>query len=249
MKASAPQSALHTPLNEILGAEANVRVIRELFRHGGALGVSRLAQDAGMSRPGVRNALAVLRSAGIVTELGAGRSILYQINHQHPLAAVLESLFRTEEERAQAVLGAIRQAVQTPEIIAAWIYGSVARGEDKLESDLDLAVLTNERDRAAVDRVRATLDPDADRLGFTPSIVGIDLSDIDRMKGGDPWWKNLVKEALVIKTVKWKTDIFFAITYLKRSKQNNVEEVEEVIPMQIQNLNFIENNQNTIDDK
>jgi DNA-binding transcriptional ArsR family regulator len=178
MKPSAPQSALHAPLNEILGAEANVRVLRELFRHGGALAVSRLAQDAGMSRPGIRAALATLRLAGVVTELGTGRSLLYQINHRHPLSAALEALLRAEEERTQAVLDAVRRAVQAPEIIAAWIYGSVARG---------------------VDRVREALDPEADRLRFSPSVVGIGLSDVDRMKDGDPWWKNLAKEALVIK--------------------------------------------------
>jgi predicted nucleotidyltransferase len=199
MKPSAPQSALHTPLNEILGAEANVRVLRELFRHGGALAVSRLAQDAGMSRPGIRAALTSLRSADVVTELGAGRSVLYQINHKHPLSAALEALLRAEEERTRAVLDAVRQAVQAPEIIAAWIYGSVARGEDTLDSDLDLAVLTEHQDRAAIDRVREALDPEAERLHFTPSIVGIDLADVDRMKDGDPWWKNLTMEALVIK--------------------------------------------------
>jgi predicted nucleotidyltransferase len=199
MKPSAPQSALHAPLNEILGAEANVRVLRELFRHGGALAVSRLAQDAGMSRPGIRAALATLRLAGVVTELGTGRSLLYQINHRHPLSAALEALLRAEEERTQAVLDAVRRAVQAPEIIAAWIYGSVARGEDALDSDLDLAVLTEDQDRATVDRVREALDPEADRLRFSPSVVGIGLSDVDRMKDGDPWWKNLAKEALVIK--------------------------------------------------
>lgn len=199
MKPSIPQSAMRNPFNRILGAEAHVRVLRELFRHGGALGVTRLANDVGMSRPGVRSALAALNRAGVVEELGSGRSILYQIDQRHPLTSALGTLFRVEEERTQAVLDAVKSAVHLPEIMGAWIYGSFARGRDQAGSDLDIAVLTGQRDLSVIERVRATLDSAADKLRFAPSVVGIDLADVDRMSRGDPWWNDLVRDALVIK--------------------------------------------------
>ena len=199
MKALAPQSIARCPLNKILGTEANVRVLRELVRHGGALGASRLARDAGLSRQGAHNALDVLSSAGVLEELGAGRSVLYQVDTRHPLTLALKALFQAEETRVQAILDAVREAVQAPEIIGAWIYGSFARGEDDLASDLDIAVLTDRPDLAAIEHVRELLDLAADKLGFTPSVVGIDRMDAERMSDGEPWWNNLVREALVIK--------------------------------------------------
>ena len=140
-----------------------------------------------------------LNRAGVVEELGSGRSILYQVDQRHPLTPALALLFRVEEERTQAVLDAVTSAVQLPEIMGAWIYGSFARGQDQAGSDLDIAVLTGQRDLSVIDRVRTTLDAAADKLRFAPSVVGIDLTDVDRMSRGDPWWNNLVKEALVIK--------------------------------------------------
>ena len=199
MKTPAHQSIARCPINKILGTEANVRVLRELLRHGGALGVSRLAGDAGLSRQGARNAANALSSAGVIEQLGAGNTILYRVDMQHPLAPALKALFDGEEARVQAILQSVRAAVQAPEIIGAWIYGSFARGEDDLASDLDIAVLTGQRDLVVIESVREQLYPAADKLRFSPSVIGIDLSDVDRLRRGDPWWSTLVREALVVK--------------------------------------------------
>jgi predicted nucleotidyltransferase len=199
MKRSLPQSNLRHPLNFVMGNETHVRVLRELFRHRGLLGAPRLARDAGISRNAARVALIVLAEAGIVEALCGGRTVLYRADMDHPLATVLAELFRAEEERADAILAAVKIAVGEPTIIGAWIYGSFSRGEDRLGSDLDIAVLTELRDTAAVERLRERLDEAGDRLRFSPSVVGIDLADVARMSGGDPWWSNLVREATVIK--------------------------------------------------
>ena len=199
MKRSLPQSNLRFPLNFVLGNETHVRLLRELFRHGGPLGAPRLARDTGMSRNGARVGLISLAEAGVVEGLGGGRTVLYRVDMNHPLATVLAELFRAEEARADAVLDAAKMAVDDPAIVGTWIYGSFARGEDRLGSDLDIAVLTEVRDTPAVEKVRERLDEASDRLRFSPSVVGIDLADLSRMSGGDPWWGNLVRDAIVVK--------------------------------------------------
>jgi predicted nucleotidyltransferase len=199
MKASAPQSALRNPLNKILGSEAQIRVLRALIRHGEALSVPRVALDAGLSPQGVRNALEALTAAGVVATLGSGRTRLFRLDLRHPLAWQLESLFLAESDRVEKILTEINGAVQAKEIIGAWIYGSYARGQDEHDSDLDLAVLTGERDPHLIDKLREDLDKVADRLRFTPSVVSITLADVERMTKGDPWWQNLVREAIVVK--------------------------------------------------
>ena len=93
----------------------------------------------------------------------------------------------------------MRTAVDSPEIVGAWIFGSFARGEDTIDSDLDIAVATRIRDYDAADRVRERLDDPSDILNFTPSVVSFDFADVARMSGGDPWWKNFVRDVMIIK--------------------------------------------------
>jgi predicted nucleotidyltransferase len=196
---SLPQSHLRSPLNFVLGNETHVRLLRELFRHRGLLSAPRLARDAGVSRNAARLALISLTEAGAVEALGGGRAVLYRADMGHPLATILAELFREEEARADAILEAVKQAADEPGIVGTWIYGSFARGEDRLGSDLDIAVLTTDHDTRTVDRVREQLDEASGRLRFSPSVVGIDLDDLARLSDGDPWWNNLLREAIVVK--------------------------------------------------
>ncbi len=193
------QSALRYPLN-VLGSRANVRVLRELCAHGGDLSVAHLANASRLTLQGVRNALIELQVSHMVGAIGSGRSVLYRLNRTHPLAEALDTLFRAEAERTNSVFGALKMAVDRPEVIAAWVYGSVARGEDQHDSDLDVALVVGDQGSDIVaDAVRAQLSQDGARLGFSPSVVVIDMDDVLRLSAGDPWWVNVAAEALAIK--------------------------------------------------
>ena len=81
-----------------------------------------------------------------------------------------------------------------------WIYGSVARGEDRLGSDLDIGVVAEADQLAAVvEAVRENLATASERLGFSPSVVGLDMEDVSRLsRDDDPWWANVVADAIVL---------------------------------------------------
>ncbi len=199
MKPSHAQSHLRHPLNALLTTERYIRVLRVLFRHGGALGTTRIARDAGLSRQGTREVLNELTFQFVILATGSDKSINYAINPRHPFAATLAGLFELEREREEAIIAAVKTAVDLPEIAGAWIFGSVARGEDTVNSDLDIAIAMPVRDPETADRVRESLGAASDRLGFSPSVVAFDFADVARMSGGDPWWRNLVREAIVLK--------------------------------------------------
>ena len=65
-----------------------------------------------------------------------------------PLRAPIEALFEAEEERFDAIRQAIRQAVTRcePSPIAIYVYDSVARGQDKPDSDLDIPIVAEHED-------------------------------------------------------------------------------------------------------
>lgn len=202
MARSKPESALRHPLTLILGTDANVRLLREFSRHGGFLSSPVLAERSGLSRASVWSALGKLEATGIVDSEGTGRSRLYRLSSGHPLAASLVELFAQEALRYSNIRSAIADAVAAahPAVVAAWIYGSVARSEDRPDSDLDLAIVASPRDlEAALQSVRLALAPPGERLGFNASVVGLAPGDVTRLsRSGDPWWTGVEGDALAL---------------------------------------------------
>ena len=87
------------PLDQILGTQASVRVMRVLSE-GGVHAPPRIARQTDISRPAVREALIRLESEGIVERVGDGRNVLYRLVTDHPLTKRIVKLFRTEAKRA-----------------------------------------------------------------------------------------------------------------------------------------------------
>ena len=141
-----PQSFLRSPLSTLLGTEASVRVLRELTLHGEELTTTFLARRTGITDQSVRNVLGVLSQAGLLRVYGQGRAASYRIDTSHPVSRMLVELFRAEHRRIAAVLEKIRVVAerQSPRPVAVWLYGSVARGEDRVDSDMDLLLVVED---------------------------------------------------------------------------------------------------------
>lgn len=195
-----PQSALRFPVSTFFGSESNVRVLRELARHGGQLSVSTLVRRANLSQDSVRLTLISLVAFSIVQQIGSGKARLYQLNNMHVLSEPIVSIFRAEEHRFAKCLDSIRECAASfgQDVVAAWIYGSTARGEDRPDSDLDIVFVSNE---AAVSTVQERggdiLIAAGDRLAFSPSLTVLTAIDLTRLKNSnDPLWLAFVNEAL-----------------------------------------------------
>jgi predicted nucleotidyltransferase/biotin operon repressor len=202
MARSSAQSAQRYPLTVVLGTEANVRLLRELSRHGGQLSAPDLVRRTGLAKTSVWAGISAIEEAGVASVAGTGRSRLYSLQVDHPLRAALDALFEAEEARFQAILEAVRTAAREcgPGLVAVWLYGSVARGEDRLGSDLDIAVVAREDALAGVtDAVRDALRPAGEELGFAPSVVGLGIVDVARLsRERDPWWAEVVRNAIAL---------------------------------------------------
>lgn len=202
MPRSSQTSVLRYPLTTILGTEANVRVLRELAQHGGQLSAPLIAARTRLARSNVWVGLTALVEAGVVSEAGAGRTRLYALRSGHPLAAAISALFERENDRFERILDSVREAARSrePGVLAVWIYGSVARGEDRPTSDLDIAVVTTEDRRGAIiDPMKEALHVSGEALGFRPSIVGITEQDVVRnVRDATPWWIEVARDALAL---------------------------------------------------
>lgn len=197
------QSYQRYPLTYILGTPGQVRLLRELVRHGGQLAVPQLARTAGLTAAGTRRALHGLVGQGVVAVAGQQRGQLYRLNHAHPLRAALSALFDAEALLWEQFWKELRQVLDRREpIAAAWLYGSTARGEDRPDSDVDvlLAVAGKHDVTRTADEVREAMHALEDRYGTRVSVLALSSEDIlARAARGDAFWSAVAADAKPIK--------------------------------------------------
>lgn len=203
MRPSAASATLH-PLDYLLGTPALVRVARVLTTHGGGLALADVARRARLALPSTREAVRRLTEAGLVALVGVGRSSLCTLRGEHPMAGPLAALFAAERAQFDALLGALRAAAiglaEPP--VALWLYGSVARREDGLTSDLDLAAVLTTPGPQNADHLRDALAASAPGHAERLSVITLTLPDIGRLASegehGAPFWRELARDAVVL---------------------------------------------------
>lgn len=213
------QSAQRYPLTLILGTDAGVRLARELALHGGQLAAPDLVRRTGLAKASVARGLAILEAAGAVRTAGTGRSVLYSLRQEHPLCPALVAAFEAEDQRFQALLTGVKDAARSavPGLVALWLFGSVARGEDREDSDLDLVLAIDNAEHCRdepgslpggnckampAEQANAFRDQVAvigERVGFVPSVVALSPDDVVRLSvEHDPWWHHVARDAIAL---------------------------------------------------
>jgi predicted nucleotidyltransferase len=100
----------------------------------------RVQQLAGVgSEPGVRRVLQRLTATGLVGAAQAGASTLYVLNRQHLAAAAVEQLANLRQRLVDRIRAAIDDWSIVP--VHASLFGSVARGDGDLDSDVDILLI------------------------------------------------------------------------------------------------------------
>jgi predicted nucleotidyltransferase len=143
---------LHHPLDDVLPSKARLGVLRILTRHPQKEFTGReLSRLARISLAQTQEALGSLQLAGLVHRKTAGRSHQWQIEGENILFGPMRELFRFEGRMLERVRNEIAASLSRSPVISARIYGSVAHGQDRPDSDLDLFVeVRDESSRAKV---------------------------------------------------------------------------------------------------
>jgi predicted nucleotidyltransferase len=194
---SGQQSHLRYPLTRLFGSPGNVRVLRVLA-DGLASSATQIASAAGLTPQGARLVLDVLAAQGIVTVKGSARTQLFELASVHPFRHPMLELFQAERAVWEDLVGRLRERLKKRAgVQAAWLYGSVARGEDTPASDIDVALLVSSS--AVSDKVREDLMPIEDELNVHVSVTALTPQDLAALQDGDPWWSDVVRDARVLK--------------------------------------------------
>ncbi len=196
-----PQGALFRTLDTVLGRVSHVRILRVLSLHGGPLTPPELAWRSGLSRAGAWNALDALEEVGIARSVGTGGSVPYALVDAHPLTPSIRAIFEEEAARVDEVLAGVRDAAASldPAPLGVWLFGSAARGEERPDSDLDIAVVAEDEPTARrhAEALREVLMDLADRYAVRPSVISLSRTEVDSMRNeGREFWQRLVRDGV-----------------------------------------------------
>lgn len=100
---------------------------------------SELARKLGVRPSTIQRPLTGLVDAGVLDARPDGNRLYYEVNLQSPIYAELRGLVVKTSGLVQVVADALGRLAE--EIDLAFIYGSVARGEENASSDVDLLLV------------------------------------------------------------------------------------------------------------
>ena len=118
------QNPLRYPLNELLGTQAHVRLLRVMANEvEGPLTASEVAKRAGLTMPGAQKALGRLFRSGFISRVGGGRKHQYEIRYSDKLMQIVLKLFQAEKDRYEQLVAVIKKEIKSlkPHPHTVWI--------------------------------------------------------------------------------------------------------------------------------
>lgn len=140
----------HAYLEQLLGTKATISILRSLVKYKGkTFTVRGLAKDSNISNVEASRTVEQLERFGIVRIQPVGRAYqLFLNNHSYVLNKIVEPILLAEDKTFSELILILAKHLITKKIISAAIFGSVAKGEEKGDSDIDLLVVSDDFDYA-----------------------------------------------------------------------------------------------------
>lgn len=142
----------HQYLEQLLGNKASISILRALYRYKGKVFTVRgLADSSSVSVNETALTVEKLVKFGIVRIQPVGRAHQVTLNDKsYVLNKIMGPIFIAESKTLDELIFVLKKHLTTKKILAAAIFGSVAKGEEKEDSDMDLLVVSDDFDHATL---------------------------------------------------------------------------------------------------
>jgi predicted nucleotidyltransferase len=136
----------HNVLEEVFGTAERVKVLRVLALYPKEFTSRELSGYCDVSVRGVIDILTLFERHGFVKSHRVGKSILWKLDKDH---YITKSLILPAFEAENGLLGYLEREISTTakkfQVRKAVIYGSVATGDERPDSDIDLLLVVSKR--------------------------------------------------------------------------------------------------------
>lgn len=134
---------------------ARRRVLALLFgRPGQSFYLRQIAELTGLAVGSIQRELANLVGAGLVERTSSGHQVYFRADERSPIYPELAGLVAKTSGVAGAIRAALAPFARKKMITVAFIYGSIAAGEQQPSSDVDLMIIGDVELKAVVPVVR-----------------------------------------------------------------------------------------------
>jgi predicted nucleotidyltransferase len=191
----------HDTVGDILGSKIKIGILRLLFQTRGLFSGREISRLVGFSPTHTIANLRELEATGLVLRQRAGNTDLYQLNDRNSaIYGVLSPIFEWESNLLSELTRMYADKLGK-ELVSVRLFGSAARGEEELDSDIDLLLTLD--DGVAVDKLEeavAEVDLEAgQRFGCPISSVVVTESEYAmKVKSRRGFWQDIANESKVI---------------------------------------------------
>ena len=141
---------LHRYLEQVLGNKASITLLRTMINYQGKIFTIRgLAEEAKVTPNEAALTIHDLERFGIVKIQPVGRAYQLDLNKKsYILDKIIGPIIKHEKNTFSELLDLLKKYLDTKKILSAAIFGSAAKGQEKIDSDIDLLVISNDHDHA-----------------------------------------------------------------------------------------------------
>ncbi|HSD50152.1 MAG TPA: nucleotidyltransferase domain-containing protein [Candidatus Methylomirabilis sp.] len=193
--------ALRRPLDQVFAAPSHLAVCRALLDTAEGMSGRRVAREARINHQTCAVALGRLEELGVVRRQGSGQSQLFRLNRESALVGdLLIPLLKKEREVFPRIVRRMGEMV-ADRCLRALVFGSVARGEERRDSDLDLLLIADGPrgqgiTHRAADDARAAL---AREWGLRVNAIVLTQRSLERRRERkDPLIINILREGIEV---------------------------------------------------
>ncbi len=188
-------------LDEVFATWSHIAVLRVMQNSARGMTGREIARLSGMNHRSCLKALSALESLSIVIRIRGGRDHLFMLNHEHFLVKEgILPLMRTERNFTKELSALLKRSLarETASIV---LFGSVARREEKNESDVDVCFVVKqsiEKEKVR-NRIHKLLPLIRKRFGANLSPLLLTVAEFSKKaRRGHPPVSSIMKEGIVL---------------------------------------------------
>jgi len=187
----------HDLVEMLLGSKVKVKVLRTLWRYREKeFTIRELAKFLGISHTGIKKVIDELEKTNVLRVRTVGRSCAFRLNTNSFAASIVEKTFELERGALSELRDVIRKKLESRFVTSAALYGSVVEGRESPRSDIDLLIITSQREK--VEEIIAELQNDvSERFGNSISAYYVSEEDLWKKRGEPPVKRALQSHMLI----------------------------------------------------